>query len=94
MNLEKLSDESVAHYCENIRQRAQADRAHKRHFTASATVRQSAEQLRHEMIKRKIQHPPSAGPPSVSQFFTDLSNGCSLWASALQQRLSRWSHSS
>jgi hypothetical protein len=58
----KLSDESLAHYYENIRQRAQADRAHKRHFTASATVRQSAEQLRHEMIKRKIQHSPINWP--------------------------------
>ena len=62
MNLEKLSDASVAHYYENIRQRAETDRAHKRHFTASATVRQSAEQLRHEMIKRKIQHPPISRP--------------------------------
>jgi hypothetical protein len=28
------------------------------HFTANPTVRQRAEQLRHEMIRRKLQHSP------------------------------------
>jgi len=35
MSLEKLSDESVTHYYESIRQQAEADRTHKHHFTSS-----------------------------------------------------------
>ena len=33
MILEKLSDESIERYYESIRQQAEADRAHKHHFT-------------------------------------------------------------
>ncbi len=62
MSLEKLSDESVTLYYESIRQQAEADRAHKRHFTASPTVRERAEKLREEMIKRKLQHSPIRWP--------------------------------
>jgi hypothetical protein len=62
MSLEKVSDESVVHYYESIRQQAEADRAYKHHLTAGPTVRQRAEQLRHEMIKRKLQHSPINWP--------------------------------
>jgi hypothetical protein len=62
MSLDKLSDESVARYYENIRQQVEADRAHKHHLTASPTVRERAEQLREEMIKRKLQHSPIRWP--------------------------------
>jgi hypothetical protein len=58
MSLEKVSDESVVRYYESIRQQVEADRAYKYNLTASPTVRQRAEQLRHEMIKRKLQHSP------------------------------------
>jgi hypothetical protein len=43
MSLDKLSDESVTRYYESIRQQAEADRAHKHHFTASPTVRARGE---------------------------------------------------
>ncbi len=62
MSLEKLSDDSVTLYYENIRQQAEADQAHKYHFTANATVRERAEKLREEMIRRKLQHSPIDWP--------------------------------
>ncbi len=62
MSFEKLSDDSVMRYYESIRQQADADRAHKHHFTASPTVRQRAEQLHDEIIRRKLQHSPINWP--------------------------------
>ena len=62
MSLEKLSDESVERYYESIRQQAEADRAHKHHFTASPTVRERAEKLREEMVRRRLQHSPINWP--------------------------------
>jgi hypothetical protein len=62
MSLEKLSDESVRRYYESIRQQADADRAHKHHLTSSPSVRARAEQLREEMIRRKLQHSPIRWP--------------------------------
>ena len=62
MSLEKLSDESVIDYYEGIRKQAEADRSHKHHFTASPSVRDRAEKLREEMIKRKLQHSPIKWP--------------------------------
>ena len=35
MSFERISDESIARYYENIGQQADADRRHKEHFTAS-----------------------------------------------------------
>ena len=58
MSVENLSDESVAQYYENIRQQVDFDQVYGHHFTANPTVRQRAEQLRHEMIRRKLQHSP------------------------------------
>ena len=62
MSLEKLSDESVTHYYESIRQQAEADRTHKHHFTSSPSVRDRAEKLREEMSRRKLQHSPIRWP--------------------------------
>ena len=68
MSLEKISDESVERYYESIRKQADADRACKYPLTASLSVRERAEALRQEMIKRKLQHSPinwpSAGWPN------------------------------
>jgi hypothetical protein len=50
MSFERISDESVARYYENMRQQADADRGHKQHFTASPGVRERADKLRQEMI--------------------------------------------
>ena len=58
MSLENLSDESVERYYESIRQQAEADRVHKCNFAANPTVRERAEKLREEIIRRKLQHSP------------------------------------
>ena len=62
MSLENLSDESVVGYYEGIRQQAEADRRHKEHFTASPSVRERADKLHQEMIKRRLQHSPINWP--------------------------------
>jgi hypothetical protein len=62
MSFENMSDESIARYYESIRQQAEADRAHKYHFTAGPAVRERAEKLREEMVKRKLQHSPIRWP--------------------------------
>jgi len=62
MSFEKLSDESVTRYFESIRQQAEADRSNKYHFTSSPSVRERAEKLRDEMIRRKLQHSPIRWP--------------------------------
>jgi hypothetical protein len=53
-----MPDESLTRYYENIRQQVEADRVHKHQFTAGPTVRQYADRLRDEMIKRQLQHSP------------------------------------
>ena len=62
MSFELLSDESVKHYYESIRQQADADRGHKHPLTASPSIRERAEKLREEMIKRRLQHSPINWP--------------------------------
>ena len=52
MSFERISDESVARFYESIRQQADADLKHEHHFTASPSIRERAERLREEMIKR------------------------------------------
>jgi len=51
-----MPDERLAIFYENIRKQADADREHKHHFINSPTIRQYAERLRGEMIKRKLYH--------------------------------------
>jgi hypothetical protein len=62
MSFENMPDERLIHFYENIRQQAEADRAHKHHFMASPTIRQYAEKLREEMTKRRLQHSPIRWP--------------------------------
>ena len=62
MSLDRISDESLALYYESIRKQADADRAQNHHFTASPTVRERAEKLREEMIRRKLRHSPIRWP--------------------------------
>ena len=62
MSFERMSDASIARYYESIREQADADRKHKEHFTASPSVRERADKLRQEMIKRRMQHSPINWP--------------------------------
>jgi len=62
MYIEQISDESLTRYYESIRQQADADRKNKIQFTASPSVRERADRLRQEMIKRRLQHSPISWP--------------------------------
>jgi hypothetical protein len=62
LGIENLPDESLTRYYENIRQQAEADRAHKHHFTAGPPVREYADRLSDEMIKRRLQPLPIRWP--------------------------------
>jgi hypothetical protein len=61
MSLENMPDERLVLFYENIRQEVDADRAHKHQFMGPS-VRQYADRLRHEMIKRRLQHSPIDWP--------------------------------
>jgi hypothetical protein len=58
MNVENMPDDRITHYYENIRQQVEAERANKYQFMANTTVRQYADSLRSEIIKRRLQHSP------------------------------------
>ena len=65
MSVEQMPDQRLMHFYENIRQQAEADRAHKHHFTAAPTIREYADRLRNEMIRRRLQHKPIDWPSSL-----------------------------
>jgi len=56
MSVERMPDGRLTHSYENIRKQVEADRVHKHQFMANPTVRQYADQLRSEMIKRRLRH--------------------------------------
>jgi hypothetical protein len=62
VSFEKMPDERLQYFYESIRQQAEADLAHKHHFTAGPTVRQYADNLRCEMNKRRLQYSPIKWP--------------------------------
>jgi len=62
MSVEHMPDERLAHFYENIRQQVEADRATKHQFMANSTVRQYADRLRSEMVKRRLNHSPIEWP--------------------------------
>ena len=62
MSVEHMPDQRLAYFYENIRQQVEADRTNKHQFMANPTVRQYADTLRGEMIKRRLQHAPIEWP--------------------------------
>ena len=62
MSVEHMPDERLSHFYESIRQQVEADRANKYRFMANPTVRQYAERLQSEMIKRRLKHSPIEWP--------------------------------
>src|SRR5450759_7571 len=60
-----MPDQRLLAFYESIRQQAEADRAYKHRVTDGPTVRQYADQLRHEIIKRRLNHAPRTGRLSV-----------------------------
>ena len=57
-----MPDERLILFYEDIRRHVEADRVYKQQFMASPTVRDYADQLRSEMIKRRLNHSPIEWP--------------------------------
>jgi hypothetical protein len=62
MSVEQMSDERLARFYESIRKQVEADRGSKYQFVAGPTVRQYADNLRSEMIRRRLKHAPIEWP--------------------------------
>jgi hypothetical protein len=62
MSVESMPSERLMHYYESIRRQVEADRAQKYQFTANATVREYADRLQSELIKRRLGHSPIDWP--------------------------------
>ena len=62
MGLENMPDERLIRFYESVRQKVDADRARKSRFIG-ALIRQYADQLRNEMIKRRLTPTPTDWPP-------------------------------
>jgi hypothetical protein len=70
MGVEDMPDERLAHFYENIPQQVEANRANKHQFMANPTVRQYADRLRSELIKRDYITRRSNGPRSIAALTT------------------------
>ena len=57
-----MPDERVKIFYENIRQQVAAERELKHRFLSGRTVRQYADQLRDELVKRRLQYTPIEWP--------------------------------
>jgi hypothetical protein len=64
VSVEHMPDERLTHFYQSIRQQAEADRTNKHRFTAGTNVREYADRLRNEMIKRRLRHTPIEWPSS------------------------------
>jgi hypothetical protein len=62
MSVESMPSERIAHYYESIRRQVEADRGQKHQFMANSTVREYADKLQSEMIKRRLGHSPIEWP--------------------------------
>ena len=58
MSLKSLSDDSVRLFYENIKLQVEADRPLKYRLTDHPLVKQRAEDLRSEMMRRRLPHLP------------------------------------
>jgi hypothetical protein len=58
MSFERMPDERVKIFYENIRQQVEAERGLKHRFMSGRSVRKYADQLRDELVKRRLQHTP------------------------------------
>ena len=67
MSVEGMPDQRLACYYDNIRQQVEAERACKYKFMTNPTVHQYADQLRSEMIKRRLKHSPIEWPQEMAR---------------------------
>ncbi|SHH23154.1 hypothetical protein [Bradyrhizobium erythrophlei] len=58
MAIENLRDENLLRFYDNIREQVEADKRSLHKFAAGQSVKEYAEALRGEMIKRRLQHTP------------------------------------
>lgn len=58
MSLQALSDQSVILLYENIKQQVEADRPFQHRLTSAPLIRQRAEELRNEIMRRRLPHLP------------------------------------
>jgi hypothetical protein len=57
-----MADERLTLYYDSIRRQVEADRAQKHQFMANSTVREYADKLQSELIKRRLKHSPIEWP--------------------------------
>jgi hypothetical protein len=62
MSVEGMPDERLTLYYDSIRRQVEADRAQKHQFMANSTVREYADKLQSELIKRRLKHSPIEWP--------------------------------
>jgi hypothetical protein len=62
MAVENMPDERLLRFYENIRQQVEADRPLRHKLTSGASVLQHAEQLRSEILRRRLDHTPIDWP--------------------------------
>jgi hypothetical protein len=62
MSVEGMPDERLTLYYDSIRRQVEADRAQKHQFMANSTVREYADKLHGELIKRRLEHSPIEWP--------------------------------
>ena len=72
MSVEGMPDQRLACYYDNIRQQVEAERACKYKFMTNPTVRQYADQLRSEMIKRRLKHSPIEWPEEMARKYREV----------------------
>jgi hypothetical protein len=65
-----MSVQRLACYYDNIRQQVEAERACKYKFMT--TVHQFADQLRSEMIKRRLKHSPIEWPEEIARKYREV----------------------
>jgi hypothetical protein len=58
MAIENLRDENLLRFYDGIRKQVEADKRSLHKFAAGQSVKKYAEDLRGEMIKRRLQHTP------------------------------------
>jgi hypothetical protein len=64
VSVEHMPDERLTHFYESIRQQVEADRPNKHQFTAAPNVREYADRLRNEIIRRRLRYTPIEWPLS------------------------------
>ena len=63
-SFDKMPDERLVRFYEDIRQQVDADRAHERKFMSNPAIRQYADDMLREIIRRGLPYSPIFWPPA------------------------------